>query len=104
MAVAKSLCCFSVGRREKPSQTPICLHLYSLPGTRQMLMDPQSWADLHIGESKQVHVKESMVGQQLVVDNTVFRGTTIKEIDYHFGPCASNYSIKSVCPTSLKPM
>lgn len=36
-----------------------------------MLMDPQSGPDLHIDESKQVHVKYSMAGQQLVVGTVV---------------------------------
>lgn len=39
-----------------------------------MLMDPQSGPDLHIDESEQVHVKYSMAGQQLVVDNVVLLG------------------------------
>lgn len=43
-----------------------------------------------------------MAGQQLVVDNVVLRGTTIKEMDYRLGPCTSNYSINSVCPTLLE--
>lgn len=71
VTVAKLLCCSSVGRREKPSEKPISPHLYSLPGPQQMPMDPQSGPDLHIDESKQVHVKYSMAGQQLVVDTVV---------------------------------
>lgn len=90
-AVAGLLCCSSLGRREKPSQTAACLHLHSTPATQQMLMDPKSPEHLHIHESKQVYEKYSMAGQQLVGGSVVLIGGSLSwkrsAICSQYGPC-----------------